>query len=131
MLEGQLKAIPIVGQAVVVGDRKKYLAALVTLDPDRLKVETDACNSPAKTIAEAAKCDAFRKHLQRQIDEVNEKLARVQTIKKFVVVPTEFSIDGGELTPTMKVKRKAVNEKYRLEIESMYVEATESVATAP
>jgi len=131
VLEGQLKAIPVVGQAVVVGDRKKYLAALVTLDPDRLKVETEACGSPAKTIAEAATCDAFRKHLQRQIDQVNEKLARVQTIKKFVVVPTEFSIDGGELTPTMKVKRKAVNEKYRIEIESMYVEATESVATAP
>ncbi len=131
LLEGQLKAIPVVGQAVVVGDRKKYLAALVTLDPERLQVETEACGSPAKTVAEAAKCDAFRKHLQRQIDQVNEKLARVQTIKRFVVVPTEFSIDGGELTPTMKVKRKAVNEKYRLEIESMYVEATESVTTAP
>ncbi|MDF2697821.1 MAG: Long-chain-fatty-acid--CoA ligase [Labilithrix sp.] len=132
VLEGHLKSIPVVGQAVVVGDRQKYLAALVTLDPDRLKTEAEACGSPAKTAAEAATCDAFRKHLQRQIDEVNGKLARVQTIKKFIVVPNEFSVDGGELTPTMKVKRKVVNEKYRLEIESMYAEAAaEALAAAP
>jgi long-subunit acyl-CoA synthetase (AMP-forming) len=123
VLEGHLKTIPVVGQAVVVGDRMKYLAALVTLDPERVQSEAEACGSPAKTTAEAAMCGAFRKHLQRQIDQVNEKLARVQTIKKFVVVPIEFSIDGGELTPTLKVKRKAVNEKYRSEIESMYSEA--------
>lgn len=130
VLEGQLKAIPVVGQAVVVGDRKKYLAALITLDPERVKVEAEAAGSPAKTVAEAAKCSVFRRHLQKQIDQVNAKLARVQTIKKFVVVPHEFSIEGGELTPTMKVKRKVVNEKYRLEIEAMYAEPSESVAAA-
>jgi long-subunit acyl-CoA synthetase (AMP-forming) len=131
VLENQLKGIPVVGQAVVVGDRRKFLTALVTLDPDRVKTEAEAAGSPATTIEDAAKCATFRKHLQKQIDQINEKLARVQTIKKFVVVPTEFSIDGGELTPTMKVKRKVVNEKYRVEIESMYVEPTETVATAP
>ena len=123
VLEGQLKSIPVVGQAVVVGDRMKYLAALVTLDPERLLTEAAAAGSPAKTIAEAASCETFRKHLQKQIDEVNAKLARVQTIKKFVVVPNEFTIDGGELTPTMKVKRKVVNEKYKAEIASMYAGA--------
>ena len=120
VLEGHLKAIPVVNQAVVVGDRMKYLAALVTLDPDRVLTEAAAAGSPAKSMAEAATCDTFRQHLQKQIDEVNKGLARVQTIKKFVVVPQEFSIDGGELTPTMKVKRKVVNEKYKSEIASMY-----------
>jgi long-subunit acyl-CoA synthetase (AMP-forming) len=120
VLEGQLKAIPVIGQAVVIGDRMKYLSALITLDPDRVLTEAAAAGSPAKNMAEAAHCDTFRAHLQKQIDEVNTKLARVQTIKKFVVVPTEFSIDGGELTPTMKVKRKVVNEKYKSEIASMY-----------
>lgn len=123
LLEGHLKSIPIVGQAVVVGDRMKYLAALLTLDPERLHTEVAAAGSPAKTMEEAAACETFRQHLQRQIDEINVKLARVQTIKKFVVVPTEFSIDGGELTPTMKVKRKVVNEKYKAEIASMYAGA--------
>lgn len=131
VLEGVLKGIPVVGQAVVIGDRRKYLSALLTLDPERVEAEAQAAGSPAKTPAEAAKCTAFKKHLQKQIDQVNEKLARVQTIKKFVVVPHEFSIDGGELTPTMKVKRKVVNEKYKVEIESMYQEATEAAqATA-
>jgi long-subunit acyl-CoA synthetase (AMP-forming) len=125
VIEGHLKSIPVVGQAVVVGDARKYLGALVTLDPDRLVAEARAAGSPATTAAEAAKCAAFNKHLQAQIEEMNQGLARVQTIKKFVVVPTEFTIDGGELTPTMKVKRKVVNEKYKREIESMYAEAME------
>ena len=130
VLEGQLKSIPVIGQAVVVGDRMKYLAALLTLDPERLTAEAEAAGSPARTIDEAARCQSFRRHLQKQIEQVNEKLARVQTIKKFVIVPNEFSIEGGELTPTMKVKRKVVNEKYRSEIASMYAEPAEAVAAA-
>lgn len=129
VLESALKAIPVVGQAVVVGDRQRYLAALLTLDPERVESEARLAGSPAASIAEAAKCDVFHSHLRKQVDEVNLKLARVQTIKKFVVVPHEFSIDGGELTPTMKIKRKVVNEKYRAEIESMYVEVVEVSAT--
>jgi len=123
ILEGQLKSIPVIGQAVVVGDRKKYLAALLTLDPERVQSEAAAAGSKASTVAEAAECAIFRQHLQKQIDELNLKLARVQTIKKFTVVPREFTIDGGELTPTMKLKRKVVNEKYRSEIEALYVES--------
>ena len=130
VIEGQLKGIPVVAQAVVVGDRRKFLAALVTLDPERVQAEAEAAGSAAKSVVEASKCKVFQRHLQKQIDQVNEKLARVQTIKKFVIVPTEFTIDGGELTPTMKVKRKVVNEKYRAEIESMYADAAEPLATA-
>lgn len=130
VLEGNLKAIPVIGQAVVVGDRQKYLAALVTLDPERVVAEAEACGSPARTVAEAARCEIFRRHVQTQIDAVNEKLARVQTIKKFVILPHELTIDGGELTPTMKVKRKVVNEKYKKEIASLYPEEKESLAAA-
>ncbi|MBX3190403.1 MAG: AMP-binding protein [Labilithrix sp.] len=120
VLEGHLKGIPIVAQAVVIGDRRKYLSALVTLDPERIKAEASAAGSPAKSVDEAARCDTFKKHLERQIDGVNERLARVQTIKRFTIIPREFTIEGGELTPTMKVKRKVVNEKYRKEIEALY-----------
>jgi long-subunit acyl-CoA synthetase (AMP-forming) len=130
VLEGQLKGIPVVAQAVVLGDRRKYLAALVTLDPDRVKTEAEACGSPATTPVEAARCEKFRKHLDRQIQDLNGKLARVQTIKKFVVLPNDLTIEGGELTPTMKVKRKVVNEKYKKEIESMYAEAEVSASAA-
>lgn len=120
VLEGQLKGIPLVAQAVVIGDRRKYLTALITLDPERVKPEAELAGSKAQSVEEAAACAVFRRHLEKQIETVNEKLARVQTIKRFAIIPREFSIDGGELTPTMKVKRKVVNEKYRSEIESLY-----------
>jgi long-subunit acyl-CoA synthetase (AMP-forming) len=120
VLEGHLKGIPVVAQAVVIGDRRKYLAALVTLDPERLTAEAALAGSPARNVDDAAKCSLFNKHLEKQIDTINEKLARVQTIKRFTIIPQEFTIDGGELTPTMKVKRKVVNEKYKREIESLY-----------
>jgi long-subunit acyl-CoA synthetase (AMP-forming) len=120
VLEGKLKAIPIVNQVVVIGDRRKYMTALFTLDPDKLTAELAAAGSPAKNMQEAAKCEKFKAYLQEKVEEVNATLARVQTIKKFVIIPTEFTPEGGELTPTMKMKRRIINEKYAKEIESMY-----------
>ncbi|CAN5925446.1 AMP-dependent synthetase/ligase [soil metagenome] len=120
VLEGHLKGIPVVAQAVVIGDRRKYLAALLTLDPERVTTEAELAGSAARNVDDAAKCDVFLRHLEKQIEVVNGRLARVQTIKRFAVITREFSIDGGELTPTMKVKRKVVNEKYQREIEEMY-----------
>ncbi|HZE21437.1 MAG TPA: AMP-binding protein, partial [Desulfobaccales bacterium] len=120
VLEGKLKAIPVVNQVVVIGDRRKYMSALFTLDPDKLDDEIQAAGSPAKNMAEAAKCPKFNAYLMSKVEEVNKSLARVQTIKKFVIIPEEFSIEGGELTPTMKMKRRIINEKYAKEIESMY-----------
>ena len=120
MIEGKLMSIPAVALAVVIGDKRKYLTALLTLDPETLPNWVAAAKSPARTIAEAAGCPNFRDHLQKHLDEVNHGLARVQTIKKFVVLPEEFSIDGGELTPTMKIKRRVIHSKYGPQIESMY-----------
>ena len=120
LIEGQLKAIPAVAAAVVIGDRRKFLSALLTLDPERLATDAKTAGSPAKTVAEAAGCAKFNAWLQGEIDKVNSQLARVQTIKRFVILDGEFSIEGGELTPTMKVKRKVVNEKYSDRIEGMY-----------
>lgn len=122
VIEGKLKSIPIVSLAVVVGDRRKHLSALLTLDPERLDDELESAGSPATSLAEAAQCAQVRAYVQRQIDEVNEGLARVQSIKKFIILPGEFTIEGGELTPTMKVKRKVVNERYAAEIEAFYAD---------
>ncbi|MBW2219724.1 MAG: AMP-binding protein, partial [Deltaproteobacteria bacterium] len=120
LLEGKVKAIPVVSQATVIGDRRKYLTALITLDPEKVAGEASAIGSLAKNATEAAKCDIFVKHLQGLIDEVNKTLARVQTIKKFTIAPEEFSIEGGELTPTMKLKRRIIYDKYSDDIENMY-----------
>jgi long-subunit acyl-CoA synthetase (AMP-forming) len=120
LVEGYLKGIPVVSQAVVIGDRQRYLSVLLTLNADRIPVEARACGSGASDAETAARDDTFLAFLQRQIDAVNARLARVQTVKRFKVIPREFTIEGGELTPSMKVKRKVVAEKYRAEIEQLY-----------
>ncbi|MFZ2631672.1 MAG: AMP-binding protein [Desulfosalsimonadaceae bacterium] len=120
LIEGKLKAIPVISQAVVIGDRRPYLTALFTLDPEKVESEAGIAGSPAKTAMDAAKCEKFRAYLQGKVDAVNGMLARVQTIKKFVILPQELSIEGEELTPTMKLKRRIVHEKYMREIEGMY-----------
>lgn len=121
-IEGMLKSIPVVSQAVVVGDRRKYIAALVALDPERLPVETQAAGSPATSAAEAAQCPKFQAHLHQQIEAVNQRLARVQAVKRFAILPRELSIEEGELTPTMKTKRRVVNEHFAALIEGLYRE---------
>ena len=119
-LEGKLKSIPVVANAVVIGDRRKYMTALFTLIPENLDQELNKAGSPAKNMMEAAKCLKFRAYLQQQLDEVNATVSRVQAIKKFTILPDEFSVEGDELTPTMKLKRRIINTKYAKEIAEMY-----------
>ncbi len=120
LLEGLLKGIPVVSQAVVIGDRMKYLTALVTLDPERLATDAAAAGSPAKNSAEAASCPKFNAWMMAQVNEINGRLARVQSIKKVTILPVDLAVETGELTPTMKVKRKVVNERYADKIADMY-----------
>ena len=120
LVEGYLKGIPVVSQAVVIGDRQRYLSVLLTLNQERIKQDAVSCGSAATDAETASKDEKFLAFLQRKIDEVNARLARVQAVKKFRVIPKEFTIDGGELTPSMKVKRKVVTEKYKKEIEQLY-----------
>jgi long-chain acyl-CoA synthetase len=106
-IEAAIKELPIVGEAVVIGDRRKYLTALLTLEP------TAAAKVPGEQI---------RSTIQAKIDEVNKSLARVEQVKKFAVLERPFGIDTGELTPTMKLKRKVIAQKYAREIEAMYAD---------
>ena len=120
VIEGQLKAIPAVSQAVVVGDRKKHLSALLTLDETKLEAVKSESGSGASDMANLAADDKVKDWLFAQVEEINKSLARVQTIKKIAVLPADLSIEGGELTPTMKVKRKIVNTKYAEIIDGFY-----------
>ena len=104
----------------MIGDRQRYLSVLLTLDADRIPLDARACGSGACDPESAARDETFLMYLQHQIDRVNLRLARVQTVKRFRVIPREFTIEGGELTPSMKIKRKVVAEKYREEIEQLY-----------
>ena len=119
-IEAQLRSIPGVAHAVVVGDRRRYLVALFTLDPERVSALTRAAHSPATDVAAAAKCPACHAHLEAEVSKVNAKLARFETIKRFSVLEDAFSVEGGQLTPTLKMRRRAVQEKYAEEIERLY-----------
>jgi long-chain acyl-CoA synthetase len=127
-LEKLLRDIPGISQAVVVGDRRKYLSALLTLDAERLKTLAPQRGWPT-SVAEVARHAAFDAYVREQIEAVNAKVARYESIRKFVILASDFTQESGELTPTQKVKRKVVLERYAREVESMYVEgAAESAA---
>ncbi len=119
-LEAKLKGIPIVAAAAVIGDGRNYLTALVTLDPERLAADAEQAGSPARTPEEAAGCERFAAWLEDQVAVVNRSLAKVETIKKVKILPGQFTIEGGELTPTMKLKRRVVFAKFEPEIEALY-----------
>lgn len=117
-IENLLKQIAGVGQAVVVGDRQPYLCSLLTLDP-----EAKAELAGQLSISEAALIgsDALQTYLEEQVEaKCNSQLARYQTIKKFKVLPAEFTPESGELTPTMKLKRNVITERYSKEIDAFY-----------
>ncbi len=124
-MEGYLQSIPGVGQAVVVGDRQPYLAALIVLDAEALpELEVAAQISGLTDVATAARNPKVKRFIEEEMQHAcNAKVARYQTIKKITILPSTFSVDGGELTPTLKVKRNVVNEKFAKEIAALYKES--------
>jgi long-chain acyl-CoA synthetase len=118
-LEAEIKQSQWVSQCVVIGDRRPYLVALVTLDPEEVVKLAEEKGWPSDP-TEIAKQDEMRALIQAHLDQVNEKFARVEQVKKFAVLPQDLSQEGGELTPTLKVKRNVVAEKYADEIDRLY-----------
>lgn len=119
-IEALLKGIGGVAQAACIGDRRKYLVALLTLDPDAARREAEKCGAKGRTTDELVNDPAFVAHLQKGLDAQNANLAKYETVKKFTLLPGEWSVESGELTPTMKLKRKVVLQKYSAQIEAMY-----------
>jgi long-chain acyl-CoA synthetase len=118
-LEAEIKQHPLISQCVVIGDRKPYLIALVTLDPE--EAAKYAQENELSPDLEALASDAgVRASIQEHLDEVNKKFARVEQVKKFEILPADLSQEGGELTPTLKVKRSVVAHKYSGEVEKLY-----------
>ncbi|MBX3247102.1 MAG: long-chain fatty acid--CoA ligase [Myxococcales bacterium] len=119
-IEAALKNHELVNEAVVIGDRRKFLSALVTLDPEASAKWASQRGLSAANLHESAE---VRAEIQRWVDaEVNAKLARVEQVKKFTILPRNFTVEDGELTPTLKVKRRNVNLSFSKEIEAMYAE---------
>jgi long-chain acyl-CoA synthetase len=118
-LEAEIKQSRWASQCVVIGDRRPYLVALVTLDPEEIVAFAAERGLPEDPEALASN-EQVRDEIQEHVDRVNEKFARVEQVKRFAILPHDLSQEGGELTPTMKVKRNVVAEKYADVIEKLY-----------
>ena len=118
-LESALRATPWISQAVVVGDRRSYLVALLTLDPDEAPRLAEELGIPAD-LASMAADEQVRAILQKDVDAVNAQFARIEQIKRFDILARDLSQAEGELTPTLKVKRPVIHERYADRIERLY-----------
>jgi long-chain acyl-CoA synthetase len=110
-IEAALMRSPVIADAVVIGDRRRYLVALLTLDAH-------------------VQLEEARARVDEHVHKVNEELARVEQIKRYLILPRALSVEAGELTPTMKVKRRRVEEVWAKEIEALYAEGERPVARA-
>lgn len=120
-LEDPIRANPIVGQVVVVGDQKPFISALVTLDPEMLPTWLANNQLPADmSIAEAAANGAVRAEVQRAIDEANKRVSRAESIRKFTILSTEWTEASGHLTPKMSIKRNVILADFAGEIDEIY-----------
>ncbi|HEX6782848.1 MAG TPA: long-chain fatty acid--CoA ligase [Solirubrobacterales bacterium] len=118
-LEAEIKQHPLVSQCVVVGDRRPYLVALVTLDPEeavKYAQERDLAEDPAQL----AQNPDVKAAIEAHVDKINQNFARVEQVKKIAILPHDLSQESGELTPTLKVKRAVVAQKHEGAIEQLY-----------
>ena len=118
-LEAEIKQSPYVSQCVVIGDRRPYLVALVTLDMEECAKLCEEKGWPADP-AELRRNEGMRAVIQEHLGKVNEKFARVEQVKKFEILPHDLSQETGELTPTMKVKRNVVADKFEKDVDALY-----------
>ena len=117
-LEGGLKSHTLISEVVVIGDRKKFLSALVTLDEEAAAAFASE-NGITDPLHES---DRIQQEIEAAVEDLNKDFARAEQIKKFTVLSRQLSIEGGELTPTLKVKRNKVSEHFAAEIDAMYGE---------
>ena len=118
-IEAEVKQHPLVSQCVVLGDRRPYLVALVTLDPDEAKAYAEEHGLPDDPEALASH-QRVRREIEGHVEKINRKFGRVEQVKRFAILPRDLSQEAGELTPTMKVKRNVVAEKYEAVVEALY-----------
>ncbi|HET8744564.1 MAG TPA: long-chain fatty acid--CoA ligase [Ramlibacter sp.] len=118
--ENELKFSPYITDAVVIGDRRPYLTAIVMIDQENVEKYAQDHDVPFSNYASLTRAPEVQALIQSEIDRVNRRFARVEQVKRFFLLETQLSAEDEELTPTMKLKRKLVHEKYAEQIEAMY-----------
>ena len=120
ILEDRLRAHTLVSQCMVVGDNKPFIAALITLDPDSLKSWALSNKKGGASVAELAKDPALIDVIQAAVDEANKVVSRAESIRKFTILPVDFTIADGQLTAKLSVKRHVVNQQFAREIADLF-----------
>ncbi len=119
-IENQLKFSSYVEDAVVIGDKRKYLVALIQIDEENCTKFAQQNRIPFSTYADLSQNEEIKKLIKQEVDKVNKKLARVETIKKTAIFDKKLRQEDEEITPTMKIKRKIISEKYKDLIDTLY-----------
>lgn len=119
-LENALKEHPLVGQALAFGDRKPYVVALIVLDGEVARAWAHHNGLDGSDPAALAAHPRVRAEVERAVDATNARVSRPEQIKRFVILPTEWTAESEELTPTLKLKRRVIHAKYRAEIDALY-----------
>ncbi|MFV0534562.1 MAG: AMP-dependent synthetase/ligase [Cumulibacter sp.] len=120
VLEDRLRAHPLVSQCIIVGDRRPFIGALITLDVEMLSGWLADHGLPAMSPDEAMHNPDVRAGLQRAVDYANKAVSRAEAIRKFEVLPNDFTVEGGQLTPSLKLRRPAVLAEFADDIEALY-----------
>jgi long-chain acyl-CoA synthetase len=121
-LEALAKSSPIIGQAVAIGDGRKYISVLLVLDPQVAPAWAKARGIDASSMPELSEHPAVVDEVRRALTQANTHISRVEQFKRFTILPAEWSPESEELTPTMKLKRRVIHTKYQPQIEAMYAE---------
>ncbi len=119
-LEGLLKLNPLISHALIHGDRRKYIVALITLNEGYVKTMAKEKNWPFRDFKSLIQHTDVKELVRKEIAQVNKNLSSFETIKNFAILPDDFSVERGELTPSLKVKRRVVDERYKTVIEELY-----------
>jgi long-chain acyl-CoA synthetase len=121
VLEDGVRAHPLVSQCIVVGDNRPYVAALVTIDAETFADWKSNAGLPAETpVTELREHQQLVQEIQSAIDQANKLVSNAEAIKRFRILPTDFTEAGGEMTPTLKLKRNVITKEYGEEIEALY-----------
>ena len=123
-LEGLLKQHPLVDQACVIGDRKPYISALMVMDAEVAPVWAADNGIEFTTVEEFSRNERVVAAVQEAVDNANQHVSNVEQVKRFTILPTEWTPDSDELTPSLKLKRRVIHEKYEREIDNLYEPTT-------
>ena len=113
-----MKLCPLVEECAVIGDKKPFVSALITLNLGAVNEFLASRNLPSQeSLKEASQNPLVYNCILRAVDKANEKVSRAESIRKFLILPSEFSVENGLLTPSMKIRREAITKRFRGEIE--------------